>query len=90
MDTVDVVVTCADGEYAIAAVNKDPVHPQEVALAILDGNPEQMRVHTVNGPSPDSYNDIDVAQVGVTVSEWTPFSGSVTLDPHSVNVIELR
>ena len=49
-----------------------------------------MRIHTVNGPSADSYNDIDRTEVGITVSEWVPFTGSITLDPHSVNVIELR
>ena len=49
-----------------------------------------MRIHTVNGPETCSYNDIDRTEVGITVSEWMPFTGSVTLQPHSVNVIELR
>ena len=49
-----------------------------------------MRIHTVNGPSAESYNDIDKTEVGITVSEWMSFAGSVTLQPHSVNVIELR
>ena len=49
-----------------------------------------MRIHTVNGPATDSYNDIDRTEVGITVSDWMRFTGTVTLEPHSVNVIELR
>ena len=90
IDLVDVVVTYADGAYAIGAINKDPVNNQSLDLAILDDQLTEMRIHTVNGPSTDSYNDIDRTEVGITVSEWMPFTGSVTLDPHSVNVIELR
>ena len=90
VDTVDAVVTCANGEYAIAAINKDPDAAQPLMLSALDGNPGQMRIHTLNGPSTDSYNDIGRTEVGVTVSEWMPFTGSITLEPHSVNVIELR
>ena len=56
----------------------------------LGGQLTEMRIHTVNGPSAESYNDIDKTEVGITVSEWMPFTGSVTLQPHSVNVIELR
>lgn len=49
-----------------------------------------MRVHTLNGPSCDAYNDIDRTEVGVAVSDWLPFDGSAALAPHSVNVLELR
>ena len=90
VDAVDLVVTCGDGGYAIAAVNKDPATAQTVELAMLDDAVTEVRIHTVNGPSPDSCNDIDRTDVGITVSEWMPFDGSVTLAPHSVNVIELR
>ena len=48
-----------------------------------------MRIHTLNGPSRDAYNDIAKTEVGVSVSGWLPFDGSVSLAPHSVNVIEL-
>ncbi len=90
VDAVDLVVTYADGAYAVAAVNKDPQAPQTVELAMPDDTVTELRVHTVNGPSPDSYNDIEKTEVGITVSDWMPFDGSVTLAPHSVNVIELR
>ena len=90
VDTVDIAITYGDGEYAIAATNKDPENEQTVEFDMLDGKVSMMRIHTVNGPSPDSYNDIDKTEVGITVSEWVPFDGKVTLTPHSVNVIELK
>ena len=90
VDLVDVAVTYGDGEYAIGAINKDASNCQSFDLSLLDGQLSEMRIHTVNGPETCSYNDIDRTEVGITVSEWMPFTGSVTLQPHSVNVIELR
>jgi alpha-N-arabinofuranosidase len=90
VDAVDLVVTVDDAGYAIAAVNKDPEAAQTVELRMLDDAVTEMRIHTVNGPAPDSYNDIGKTDVGITVSDWMPFDGSATLAPHSVNVIELR
>ena len=76
--------------FAVAAVNKDPQTAQTVELQLLDDTPREMRIHTLNGPSPDAYNDVGQTQVGVTVGAWTPFDGTFTLPAHSVNVIELR
>ena len=90
VDAVDLTVTYGDGQYAIAAVNKDPEKAQTVELRMLDDAVTEMRIHTVNGPAPDSYNDIGKTDVGITVSDWMPFDGSVALAPHSVSVIELR
>ena len=90
IDLVDVAVTYGDGEYAIGAINKDADNSQTFDLTLLGGQLTEMRIHTVNGPSAESYNDIDKPEVGITVSEWMSFAGSVTLQPHSVNVIELR
>ena len=90
VDAIDVVVTCGDKGYAVSAVNKDPKTAHTVELRFLDGTPREMRMHTLNGPSPDAYNDVGQTQVGVTVGTWTPFDGTFTLAPHSVNVIELR
>jgi len=90
VDTVDAVVTFGGGRYAVAAVNKDPEAGQPLELNMLDGEVRQMRVHTLNGPSPDAYNDVGRTDVGVTVSERLPFEGAVVLPPHSVNVIELH
>lgn len=90
MDTVDLVVTSDARGFAVAAVNKDPVNRQTVDFSFLDAAPREMRVHTLNGPSCDDYNDIDRTEVGVAVSDWLPFDGSAALAPHSVNVLELR
>ncbi|MBQ3954944.1 MAG: alpha-N-arabinofuranosidase, partial [Clostridia bacterium] len=90
VDAVDIAVTYGDGGYAIAAVNKDPDSENTVRLSIPGGGAKEMRIHTLNGPSPDAYNDIGRTEVGVTVSAWQPFDGCLTLPAHSVNVIELR
>lgn len=87
---VDAVVTYGDGAYAIAAVNKDPENVQTFELRMLDDSVTEMRIHTLNGPATDSYNDIGRTEVGITASEWMPCTGTVSLEPHSVNVIELR
>ena len=90
VDAVDISVTYDENGYAVAAVNKDPTNCQEVSLRFLEDAPREMRTHTLNGPSPDAYNDIGRTQVGVTVSGWKPFAGTVLLPPHSVSVIELK
>ena len=89
VDAIDLAVTCKDNSYAVAAVNKTPDSAQTVDISMIGDTASQMRIHTINGPSVDAYNDIDRTQVGITVSEWMPFTGSVTLAPHSVNVIEI-
>ena len=71
-------------------MNKDPVNPFAFDFAALGGACREMRIHTVNGPSPDSYNDIGRDEVGITASEWLPFEGKITLPPHSVNVVEIK
>lgn len=90
VDLVDVVVTYGDSSYVISAVNKDAYGSHSFDLSLLEGQLREMRIHTVNGPSADSYNDIGRTEVGITTTEWMPFTGSITLEPHSVNVIELR
>lgn len=90
VDAVDIVVTCDDTGYAVAAVNKDPGKDRTCELRFLEDAPREMRVHTLNGPSVDAYNDVDRTEVGVCVCEWKPFDGLLTLPPHSVRVIELR
>ena len=90
VDTLDVVITRDDSGYAVSAINKDPESTHTITLRILDDTVSEMRIHTLNGPAPDSYNDVDRTEVGISVSEWVPFTGTVTLEPHSVNILELR
>ena len=89
VDAVDIVVTHDGSGYAVAAVNKDPKKEQVCELCFFDDAPSEMRIHTLNGPTPDSYNDVDRIRVEVTVGEWESFGGKITLPPHSVSVIEL-
>lgn len=90
VDAVDVVVTCDGDGYAVSAVNKDPAAEQTIELQFLEDTPREMRMHTLNGSSPDAYNDVGRTQVGVTAGVWEPFTGTITLEPHAVHVIELR
>ncbi len=90
VDAVDIAVTQGDGQYAVAAVNKNPAAEETAELVFLDGAPREMRIHTLNGPSPDAYNDIDRTEVGIASASWTAFDGTLTLPAHSVSVIELR
>ena len=90
VDMIDAVVTCENGEYAIAAVNKDPENSQTLAFSALEEKLSRMRIHTLNGPRTDSYNDIGITEVGIESSDWLPFDGTVTLPPHSVSVIEIQ
>ncbi len=89
VDALDVIVTEADGEYAIAAINKSSSEAYELDLVSIGAEFKEMILHTLNGPSPDSYNDVDKNDVGVK-SVTLPYTGKVTLEPHSVNVIELK
>ena len=86
----DVAVMRDGNGYAIAAVNKDPVNAVTIDLGFIDGAPRTVAVRTVNGESENSYNDIGKTEVGIKVSPEAPFTGKVTLEPHSVNVIELK
>ena len=76
--------------YAVSAVNKDPQNTQTITLSMIDDQKKEMRIHTVNGPAKDSYNDIDRCEVGITSTDWIPYAETITLAPHSVNVIEIR
>ncbi len=90
INAVDAAVTMDEEGYAIAAVNKDPNTAVKLDLSFMGGVPETVRVRTVNGVSENSYNDIGVTDVGIKDSGERPFTGSVELEPHSVNVIELK
>lgn len=90
VEAVDAVVTCGDGIFAIAAVNKSRTEEQMLNLRALDACLREMRIHTLNGPSADAYNDVGRTEVSVNTSAWMPCTGSISLPPHSVSVIELR
>ena len=85
-----VVVTADEAGDAIAAVNKDARASHRLDLSVVGEAVTKMRIHTLNGPSENAYNDIDRTEVGITSGEWVDFDSHVVLPPHSVNVIEVK
>lgn len=90
VDLIDMIMTFDGKEYAAAAINKDPEKEQRIDIRFFDDMPREMRIHTLNGPSCNAYNDVGKTQVGVAVSEWTVFQGTIDLPAHSVNIVEIR
>ena len=81
------------GVVAIAAINKHASEARTLALSAEGMHTgTEYRLITVNGDSTDAYNDVDVNGVTLTVGEWLPLPENlqVTLDAHSVNVIQIR
>ena len=80
----------SDGILTLAAVNKYDNRELAVTPAFAGYEAAACRVHTLNGPSTDSYNDIGHTEVGITAREIRPVTDKteVVLPPHSVNVIE--
>lgn len=91
VELIDTVVTSFRDKAgcAVAAVNKD----SEKSISIcLDLEAEgAVRIHTLNGDSTESYNDIGHHGVAVTQAElgWYECGMKVVLPPHSVSVIEI-
>ena len=90
VNLVDAVVTWGDGQYSLGLVNKDAENEQTIDLSVIEDSVSQMKLHVLNGPSTESYNDIGRTEVGVTATEWLPFENKVTLSAHSVCVLELK
>ncbi len=91
--TLDAIATAnEDGSrVSVAVVNKHPEESRTTVIAL--DNAAEYRVLTVNGPSKDSYNDMEHTDVELKAGEWMTVDGNeiaVTLDAHSVNVIQIR
>ena len=90
MDALDVLATLrSDGIAAVSAINKDADNARSLSLT-ADGA-KKYRVHTLNGESTESYNDIGVDGITLKTGEWTDCTDTLdlSLEPHSVNVIEI-
>jgi len=91
VDAVDVLATSrSDGMIAVSAINKVASDSRTVDFTVPGA--KQYRIHTLNGDSTESYNDIGVDGITLRTSDWTECSSdlSVVLEPHSVNVIEIK
>ena len=94
MDTLDAVVTASeDGSRISAAViNKHPDEEKTFTVSFQSA-PREYRLITVNGPSKDSFNDLSKTEVVKKEGEWKPAGQkeiSVCLEPHSVNILQIR
>jgi len=91
IDSLDLLATTFSDKpgMAVAAVNKDPDKAQAIKLPLNDKT--QVILHTINGESKDSYNDVGHDGVRTTKAELGLHEGSIeiALEPHSVNLIEL-
>jgi alpha-N-arabinofuranosidase len=91
--TLDAIATASEdgSRVSVAVVNK---HPEESRTTVITlDNASEYRVLTVNGPSKDSYNDMEHTDVELKAGEWMKADGNeieVTIDAHSVNVIQIR
>jgi len=91
IDSLDLLATTFSDKpgMAIAAVNKDPDNACAIVLPL--GENTQVILHTINGESKDSYNDVDHDGVRTVITDLGQHEGSIeiSLEPHSVNLIEL-
>ena len=91
VDSLDLLATTYSDKpgMAVAAVNKDPENTHTISLP-LSGN-TQVILYTINGESKDSYNDVDHDGVRTEKMDLGLHARSIdiTLEPHSVNLIEL-
>ena len=89
---MDVAVTAFSDRagIAVAAVNKDCSSGQPLTLDFdIEGD---VIIHTLNGESTDSYNDVDRTEVSVTERNAGVYRRGMelVLEPHSVNIICIR
>jgi len=89
----DGIATCSSAmsSWRLALINRDPVQTLSCKV-ILAGQPLEGRhpATVLCGDSPDAYNDID--QPARVVPERTHLefeSGSATLPPHSITILEI-
>lgn len=89
IEMLDTVVTAFRDKpgYAVAAVNKDAAHTQDIRLDLeAEGS---VSLHYICGESTESYNDVGHTEVTVLHKElgaYTP-GMTITLEPHSVTII---
>ena len=94
LNMVDVAaaVRTSDNALTISAVNKYDARDVELELPLFGRSAEGVTVYTVNGESPDSFNDVGCEQVTVSQGESVLHAQTVTvkLPAHSASVIVIR
>jgi alpha-N-arabinofuranosidase len=87
---LDGVVTRSDegGTVAIAVVNRHPSDEAACRLTLSGFRPRRASLTSLVGDSPDAYNDVATPDRVVPETRTVDLSaGTVTLAPHSVNVL---
>ncbi len=90
--TLDILATKWSDKpgLAVAIINKNPTEEQYIELDI--GEQEgQAILYTLNGPSENSYNDVNNRQVEITKRDLGRITNKLSfkLPPHSVNVLQV-
>ncbi len=90
---VDAVATAVGegGPVTVSLVNKAERETVEARVYVQGRAPQRMRLRSVLGDSPDSFNDVGYDAVIQTDTGWLPAGEEplVTLRPHSVNLLTL-
>ena len=95
VDAIDCVATRSpeSGRLGISIVNKKPNETATVSFS-LPKIADQAELFTVNGESADDYNDIDRENIRIRENNsGVKIEGNVitvTIEPHSVNVLNVR
>ena len=87
VEVLDVLATrFSDGKgLALSIINK---HPSQAMTLSFDGYEGQLtKMYSITAPSTDSYNDIDRNEVFVHASDID--GHTITVEPHSVNIIHI-
>ncbi|MCI2048542.1 MAG: alpha-N-arabinofuranosidase [Lachnospiraceae bacterium] len=95
---IDAIATKFSGSdgIAIAAVNKSKTEHIKIDINITNKNEKtesrSVLLNYLNGPSADSYNDVGRTEIEIKQKSFGIFKNgmSITLEPHSVNIIEIR
>ena len=91
VDALDILATTFTHKpgMAISAVNKSPDQAETISIPL--STPGKITLFTLNGDSKDAYNDVDHQGVQVVETDLGTHADSVTitLEPHSVNVIRI-
>ena len=75
----------------LALVNKAEREAIDARVCLLGRSPSRMRLRSVLGDSPESFNNVGHDAVYQTDTGWMPAEPEplVTLRPHSVNLLTL-
>ena len=90
VEKVDMAATLrADGIIAVSAINKDAKEDAPVTISVPEA--KKYRVNSIVGDSTEAYNDINIQGIKMETGKELPCGEiiSITLQPHSVNVIEI-